>query len=157
MIDMFTSHPISAQGFANEQAQRLQDIVRQYMSPTEAGQVAQAYELAWNVCGESNGEKGLTRIEHSLAIAIILAEMHIDAVGVSSGLIFEAVDADLIALERVETTLGAAAARVVGSMSRLNILERKKRAGAQFIAPDRSGGSNYAANDGESNREQKKQ
>src|SRR5579872_740885 len=89
MIDMSASHPINAQGFANEQAQRLLDIVRQYMSPTEAGQVAQAYELAWNVCGESHGEKGLTLIEHALAIGTILAEMHIDAVGVSSGLIFE--------------------------------------------------------------------
>src|SRR5579859_6494368 len=73
------------------------------------------------------------------------------------GLIFEAVDADLVPLERVETTLGAAAARVVGSMLRLNILERKKRAGAQLIAPDRAGGLSAAAGDGENSREQKKQ
>ncbi|HEU0001456.1 MAG TPA: RelA/SpoT family protein [Ktedonobacteraceae bacterium] len=157
MIDMSTSHSIPTQGFANEQAQHLLNIVRQYMSPAESGQVAQAFELAWNVCGESRGEKGLTLIEHALAIATILAEMHIDAVGVASGLIFEAVDADLIPLERVESTLGAAVARVVGSMLRLNILERKKRAGAQFIAPDRAGGTNYAASDGDTNREQKKQ
>src|SRR5579859_6232145 len=83
--------------------------------------------------------------------------MHIDAVGVASGLIFEAIDADLVTLERVEAALGAAAARVVGSMLRLNILERKKRAGVQFIAPDRAGGSSAAAGDGENNREQKKQ
>jgi guanosine-3',5'-bis(diphosphate) 3'-pyrophosphohydrolase len=156
MIDMSASHPVSAQGFANEQAQRLQNIVRQYMSSSEAGQVGQAFELAWGVCGDLHGEKGLTLIEHALAIATILAEMHIDAVGVASGLIFEAVDADLVPLERVETTLGAAAARVVGSMLRLNILERKKRAGAQFVAPDRAGGLNYAASDGENSREQKK-
>src|ERR1700730_2777282 len=157
MIDMSTGHPMSGRGLANEQTGCSLDIAGYYMSRTELGQVAQAYELAWSACRNVAGEKGLTLIEHALAIAMILAEMHIDAVGVSSGLIFEAVDADLISLERVETTLGAAAARVVGSMSRLNILERKKRAGAQFIAPDRSGGSNYAANDGESNREQKKQ
>ncbi len=83
--------------------------------------------------------------------------MHIDAVGVSSGLIFEAVDADLVPLERVETTLGAAAARVVGSMLRLNILERRKRAGAQIIAPDRAGGASATTSDGENSREQKKQ
>jgi len=127
------------------------------MSPGETRQVEQAYELAWSVCGESHGEKGLMLIEHALAIATILAEMRIDAVGVSAGLIFEAVDADLVPLERVETVLGAATARVVGSMSRLNILERKKRAGAQFIAPDLAGGSNYTTGEGESNREQKKQ
>jgi len=127
------------------------------MSPGETRQVEQAYELAWSVCGESHGEKGLMLIEHALAIATILAEMRIDAVGVSAGLIFEAVDADLVPLERVETVLGAATARVVGSMSRLNILERKKRAGAQFIAPDQAGGSSYTTSEGESNREQKKQ
>ncbi len=157
MIDMSTSHPSSARGFANEQAQHLLGIVQQYMSPSETEQVAQALSLAWEVCGAAYGEKGLTLIEHALAIATILAEMHIDAVGVSSGLIFEAVDADLVPLERVETTLGAAAARVVGSMLRLNILERRKRAGAQIIAPDRAGGSNAATSDGESSREQKKQ
>jgi len=143
MIDMSTSHPFTTQGFANEQAQRLLNIVRQNMSPGETRQVEQAYELAWSVCGESHGEKGLMLIEHALAIATILAEMRIDAVGVSAGLIFEALDADLVPLERVETVLGVATARVVGSMLRLNILERKKRAGAQFIPPDRAGGSNY--------------
>ena len=157
MIDMSMSHPTSAQGMVNERAQHLLDSVGQYMSVAEAEQVAHAFSLAWSACGALQGEKGLTLIEHALAIATILAEMHIDAVGVASGLIFEAVDADLVSLEGVETALGAAAARVVGSMLRLNILERKKRAGAQFIAFDRAGGSNTAAADGENSREQKKQ
>src|SRR5579871_6912033 len=120
MIDMSTGQPTSAGELANEQAQHLLDSVGQYMSPAETEQVAQAYALAWSACGALHGEKGLTLIEHALAIATILTEMHIDAVGVASGLIFEAVDADLVPLERVETTLGAAAARVLGSMSRLN-------------------------------------
>ena len=161
MIDMFTGgrdkSRFDTQVFGNEQAQRLLVTVQQYMSPAEVEQVAQALELAWNTCGETRGEKGLSLIEHALAIATILAEMHIDAVGVASGLIFEAIDADLLTLERVETLLGVAAARIVGSMLRLNILERKKRAGAQFIAPDRTNGSNSPTSDGENNREQKKQ
>src|ERR1700730_17081323 len=161
MIDMSTSGRDQSRphtpGFASEQAQQLLTTVRQDMSPTETLQVTQAFELAWNLCGESPGEKGLTLIEHALAIATILVEIRIDAVGVSSGLIFEAVDAELVSLERVETMLGAAVARVVGSMLRLNILERKKRAGAQFIAPDRTGAANYATSDGENSREQKKQ
>src|ERR1700674_2987134 len=161
MIDMSTSGRDQSRphtpGFASEQAQQLLNTVRQDMSPTETLQVTQAFELAWNLCGESPGEKGLTLIEHALAIATILVEIHIDAVGVASGLIFEAVDADLLSLERVETTLGAAAARIVGSMLRVNILERKKRAGAQFITLDRTGATYAATNDGENNREQKKQ
>src|SRR6266571_3531860 len=84
--------------------------------------------------------------------------MHIDAVGVASGLVFEAVDSDLLSLERVETTLGTPVARVVGSMLRMNILERKKRVGAQLITPEKAGVANStAASENESNREQKKQ
>src|SRR5947207_7394025 len=78
--------------------------------------------------------------------------MHIDAVGVASGLIFEAVDADLLSLERVEATLGVAVARVVGSMLRMNILERKKQSAG---ANDRSRPG--ATGDGDNTREQKKQ
>ena len=157
MIDMSMQPPTSARGGVNEQAHQLLDIVGQYMSPAETEQVAQAYALASSVCGEAYGEKGLTLIEHALAIATILAEMHIDAVGVASGLIFEAVDADLVPLASVETTLGAAAARVVGSMLRLNILERKKRAGAQLAAPDRAASASAAEGSADNTREQKKQ
>ena len=60
-------------------------------------------------------------------------------------------------LERVETVLGAPVARVVGSMLRLNILERKKqRRGAVYRARS-SGRLKYTTSEGESNREQKKQ
>src|SRR3989440_1416873 len=74
--------------------------------------------------------------------------MRIDAVGVAAGVVFEAVDADLLPLERVENALGSPVARVIGSMSRLNILERKKHASAQFIVPTNA--------EAENGRDQKK-
>ena len=111
--------------------------------------MAQAYTIAQAACGETRGQKQLTLIEHALAVTIILAEMHIDAIGVVSGLVFEAVDADLLPLERVEAMLGTAVARVIGSMQRMNILERKKQSMAQ----------EYKAvnGEGDTSREQKKQ
>jgi GTP diphosphokinase / guanosine-3',5'-bis(diphosphate) 3'-diphosphatase len=132
-----------------ERAQQLFGLVRQYMSPDDAASIEQAFALAQAVCGEVHGDKHLTPIEHALAIAMILAEMHIDAIGVASGIIFEAVDADLLSLERVEATLGVPVARVVGSMSRLNILERKK----QSMAQERKSVNGEA----DATREQKKQ
>jgi len=122
------------------------------MAPAEVEQVRQAFELAQTACGDTHGERQLTLIAHALAVATIIAEMHIDAVGVASGMIFEAVDADLLSLERVETTLGVAVARVVGSMLRMNILERKKQSAG---ANDRS--RSGATGDGDNTREQKKQ
>src|SRR5215470_15171110 len=144
----------------NKQAQQLLNIVQQYhMPPAEIEQVSQALQLARETWEGVSDERPIALLERALAVATILAEiMHIDAVGVASGLVFEAVDSDLLPLEHVESTLGTPVARVVGSMLRMNILERKKRVGAQFIAPDRTGVTNHAlAGDGENNREQKKQ
>jgi GTP diphosphokinase / guanosine-3',5'-bis(diphosphate) 3'-diphosphatase len=137
-------------------AEQLLATVKQYMGDSEVEQVAQAIQLALETSGSvrDHGEASLqtlrqiSPLEHALAVATIMAQMRIDAVGVAAGVIFEAVDADLLPLERVEHTLGIPVGRVVGSMLRLNILERKKNAGAQLITPN--------AGEGESNRGQKK-
>ena len=137
-------------------AQQLLNRVRQYMTPVEVEQVAVALQLAQKTCGgvREHSEASLPSLqripplEHALAVAAILTEMHIDAIGVSAGLIFEAVDAGRLAVDNVEELLGAPVARVAGSMLRLNILERTKQAGAQFYTP--------VANEAEHSRDQKK-
>jgi guanosine-3',5'-bis(diphosphate) 3'-pyrophosphohydrolase len=132
------------------QENQLLTIVQQYMAPAEVEQVSLAFQLAQETCKDVHDSLSPTSIpplEHALAVATILADMHIDAVGVAAGLLFEAVDAERLALERVERLLGPAIARVLGSMLRLNILERKKQAGAILAR---------TVVEGESNREQKK-
>jgi len=130
-----------------QQMRQLLASVQQYMVPAEVEQVAHALQLAKETCRGVSGERvgGPTHIpplEHALAVATILASiMRTDAVGVSAGVVFEAVDAELLSLERVESVLGSTVARVVGSMMRLNILERKKQSVAVEV---------------ESNRDQKK-
>src|SRR6266849_1335601 len=158
MINTYLDKQLAGDGPTNKQAQQLLDIV-QYMPPAEVEQVSRALQLARETCGGVKGERAIPPLEHALAVATILAQiMHIDAVGVASGLVFEAVDSDLLSLERVETILGTPVARVVGSMLRMNILERKKRVGAQLITPEKAGVTNsVASSEGESNREQKKQ
>jgi GTP pyrophosphokinase len=102
-------------------------LVQQYMSVPEIEKVEQALQLAMAKCRNVVGERSIPPLAHALAISTILAQMHIDAVGIASGLVFEAVDAGLLSLEQVERELGIMTARVVGSMKRLNILERKKQ------------------------------
>src|SRR5216684_3044025 len=149
MIDMSVDEQVTSSEHTNKQAQQLLTLV-QYMPPAEVEQVAQALRLAQDTCGGVRGERPVPPLEHALAVATILAEiMHIDAVGVAAGLVFEAVDSDLLPLERLETTLGVPVARVVGSMLRMNILERKKRVGASVSSHPAAGESD--------NREQKKQ
>ncbi len=119
-----------------EEIERLLTLVRRYMPPTEVNRVIGALHLAQKTCKGVAGTRSIPPLEHALAVATILAQiMHVDAVGIGAGLIFEAVDADLLLLEEVERVLGGATARIVGSMSRLNILERKKQsvAGANAL------------------------
>src|SRR5438552_1914510 len=137
-------------------AEQLLATVKQCMGDNEVEQVAQAIQLAQETSGSVRDHRvaslqtlrQISPLEHALAVATILAQMRIDAVGVAAGMVFEAVDAELLLLKHVERTLGIPVGRVVGSMLRLNILERKKNAGAQLIAPN--------AGEGESNRDQKK-
>jgi len=103
-------------------------LVREYMDQDEIDQVLRAYHLAQETCHGVTGRRPLPPLEHALAVTTILAKtMHVDAIGISAGLVFEAVDADLLPLDVVEQMLGHATARVVDSMWRLNILERKKQ------------------------------
>lgn len=126
MIKRFIERHIEPPDSPDGTVQLLQ-LVRQYMAPSEIELVQSALRLALETCRDVTGLHPIPPLEHALAVATILAQMHIDAIGISAGLVFEAVDAGLLPLKRVEQELGYATARVVGSMERLNILERKKQ------------------------------
>src|SRR5579859_3462828 len=160
MIPMFIDNEPEAPDPFKATTEQLLATLREYMGDSEVELVVQAIQLAEETCaGVSEHREAsllslrqIAPLDHALAVATILAQMHIDAVGVAAGVVFEAVDAELLPLERVEQTLGSPVGRVVGSMLRLNILERKKNAGAargaQLIASN--GG------EGENSRDQKK-
>ena len=131
MIDMSIRNSSAEREPIHTSAQELIRLIHTYMPSAEKEQVQHALRLAWETCAGVRGARLLPPLEHALAIANILAAMHIDGIGVSAGLIFEAVDADLVPLARVEGELGGAVARVVDSMQRLNILERKKQSMSQ--------------------------
>lgn len=115
-------------------------IARQYMKSPEVEQVDRALHLAQEVCRGISAHpdaslqvlRPIPPLEHALAVATVLANMHIDAIGIAAGLIFEALDAELLTIERIETTLGTPVARIVESMLSLNILERQKRSAASL-------------------------
>src|SRR6266702_2071970 len=68
------------------QENQLLTIVQQYMAPAEVEQVSLAFQLAQETCKDVQDSLSPTSIpplEHALAVATILADMHIDAVGVA--------------------------------------------------------------------------
>ena len=126
MINSFVEESTAPHEFSDAIAGLLK-YLHQYMQAEEIELVRPALHLALEVCLNVNGTSRLAPLEHALAVSTILAQMHIDATGISAGLVYEAVDAEILSLERVEQVLGSSTARIVGSMSRLNILERKKQ------------------------------
>src|SRR5712664_4771513 len=80
-------------------ATQLLQLVRQYMTSPEIEMVQHALQLALETCRDVEGLRLIPPLEHALAVTTILAQMHIDAVGVSAGLVFEAVDANLLSLK----------------------------------------------------------
>lgn len=126
MIRRFVERNFLARDLSDAETNLLH-LVRLYMSASDIDFVNRALRLARDTSLGITGSRPLPPLEHALAVTTILAEMHIDAVGVAAGLVFEAVDADLLPMNRVERTLGMPTARIVGSMLRLNILERKKQ------------------------------
>ncbi|GAC1390927.1 MAG: bifunctional (p)ppGpp synthetase/guanosine-3',5'-bis(diphosphate) 3'-pyrophosphohydrolase [Ktedonobacteraceae bacterium] len=130
MVDKFVEQHIehASPPDSLEEIERLLTLVRRYMNSAEVNRVIEALHLAQETCKGVIGVRPIPPLQHALAIATILAQlMHADAVGVAAGLIFEAVDAEFLALEDVERVLGGPVARIIGSMARLNILERKKQ------------------------------
>ncbi|BCL82581.1 (p)ppGpp synthetase [Ktedonobacteria bacterium brp13] len=108
-------------------------LVRQYMQPAEIDHVVKAYQLARESCEDIPGTstRPVPPLEHAFSVTLIMAEMmRSDAVGIAASLVYEAIDAELILPELIEYHLGGATARVVESMLRLNILERKKQSAA---------------------------
>ncbi len=129
MIDRSVEQQFVESAYPDAMAQIL-TLVSRYMSSSEIEQVVKAFQLAQETCQDvpATLTRPIPPLEHALAVTTILAQMmHVDAIGISAGLVFEAVDAELLPLEQVEYALGSPTARIVESMSRLNILERKKQ------------------------------
>ncbi|HTI14017.1 MAG TPA: RelA/SpoT family protein [Dictyobacter sp.] len=132
MIDRSIEQKLTGQSYS-EAIKQLLVLIRQYMAPAEIEHIQKAFQLALEACQGVPGTsvRPIPPLEHALAVTTILAQtMHVDAIGIAAGLVFEAVDADLLLLEQVSYHLGAPTARVIESMLNLNILERKKQTAA---------------------------
>src|SRR5438128_2159869 len=113
------------QEYSSKSTQEFLDIVQRYMTEAEIEQVLRALQLIRTTRG--SGTDGTDLIQRSIDLAAILAQMHIDAVGVAAGLVFEFVNADRLPLERVESVMGTTVARVIDSVREMNRFELKMR------------------------------
>src|SRR5256885_15679188 len=90
--------------------EQILELISPYMNCQEIDMVVRAFQLVLESCRQGIEEMHLLpRLERALAVTTILAQMmHVDAIAISAGLVFETVDAELLTIEQVERVLGAA-------------------------------------------------
>ncbi len=118
--------------FTSEAVQRFLDIVQQYMASAELEQILRTLHLVQ--VNSWGGISSVGLIQRSLDLATILARMHIDAIGVSAGLVFEIVNTEKLSLESVESIIGSKIVQVIDSVRELNALAHKLHMGAILAA-----------------------
>nr|BBH90394.1 (p)ppGpp synthetase [Thermosporothrix sp. COM3] len=156
MVNMSLDQQVVARDHSEEE-RRLLALVRQYVAPPDdITKIEQALTLAVHSYQDLVDERGILLIEHALEVALILAQMHIDAIGVMAGLLFEAVDADLLPLEQVEEIVGSSTAHVIYSMERFNILERRKQSALSAQKSSEEDASSPGVASSTENKESKK-
>src|SRR5438105_1149597 len=103
----------------------LQDLLAetcQYLTPLDMERIERAYELA------SRAHRGVVRrsgepyIQHPLEVALLLADMRIDADGIIAALLHDVVEDTTYSLEDLRKQFGAAVANIVDGVTKFDAL-----------------------------------
>jgi guanosine-3',5'-bis(diphosphate) 3'-pyrophosphohydrolase len=117
-----------------EVSPRLQPLlkkVRTYNPKADLRSLEQAFEIA-EVAHEGQLRKsGGPFIEHPLAVAGILADLHLDTVTLQAALLHDTVEDTSVSLERIEVEFGDEVARIVDGLTKLEKLPFRTRELAQ--------------------------
>ena len=101
----------------------LLSLCAQYMTIDDLKLIYHAYEVAAAAHEGTKRQSGEAYIEHPLAVAVILAELAVDAQGIAAALLHDVVEDTSITREDVETQFGATIARVVDGVTKFNVVE----------------------------------
>ena len=123
-IEEIEEQPIQ-QEYLSRSTQEFLDIVQRYMEPGEIERVLRALQLIQAI--RWGGTPSIDLSQRSINLATILAQMHVDSIGVVAGLVFEFVNADRLPLERVGSVMGSTVTHVIDSVREMNTLERRMR------------------------------
>src|SRR5437868_11450116 len=103
----------------------LQDLLAetcQYLTPLDMERIEHAYDLA------SRAHRGVVRrsgepyIQHPLEVALLLADMRIDADGIIAALLHDVVEDTTYSLEDLREQFGAAVASIVDGVTKFDAL-----------------------------------
>lgn len=110
---------------------QLRSIVDTYMESHQTEDIDRAYRFAEEAHRGQLRMSGESYICHPLAVAIILAEMHLDAKGVIAAILHDVIEDTRVTKQELSETFSDEIAELVDGVSKLTKIDTKSRAEAQ--------------------------
>src|SRR6266704_4186005 len=98
---------------------------KQYLSQQDTEEIQRAYELANQAHEGVIRRSGEPYIQHPLEVALLLAEMRIDADGIAAALLHDVVEDTVYTLDDLRRQFGNAIANIVDGVTKFNVLAGK--------------------------------
>ena len=114
----------------------LEDLLaetRQYLTPPDLERIQRAFQVADVAHGGVLRRSGEPYIEHPLEVALLLADMRIDADGIVAALLHDVVEDTDFTLDELRAQFGDAVASIVDGVTKFDTLAGKK-VGTSFMA-----------------------
>lgn len=102
-----------------------------YLPEESIEKIVQAYTIAAEAHKNQKRHSGEPYITHPIAVASILADMHMDAQTIMSALLHDVIEDTLVSKETLQEYFGEAVADLVDGVSKLTRIEFKNKAEAQ--------------------------
>jgi GTP pyrophosphokinase len=99
------------------------------LPPSDRALVQRAYDVAERAHAGQKRASGEPYVQHCLAVAMILAELHMPAAVIAAGLLHDTVEDTPLTLNEVRTEFGEEVARLVDGVTKLAQLPRVSREG----------------------------
>ena len=109
----------------------LSDTLRSYLSPAQVNQVKRAYYYAEQAHEGQRRRSGEPYVTHPLAVASILANMHMDHQSLMAAMLHDVIEDTGISKKALKEQFGDTIAELVDGVSKLTQMEFQSRAEAQ--------------------------
>lgn len=110
----------------------LEDLLvetRQYLAPPDLERIQRAFQVAEVAHRGVLRRSGEPYIEHPLEVALLLADMRIDADGIVAALLHDVVEDTDFTLDELRAQFGSAVASIVDGVTKFDILAKKENGG----------------------------
>jgi len=131
---MMTMNPDESVAISQMTLEDLLAETRQYLSPSDQEIIQRAYEVASEAHNGIMRRSGEPYIQHPLEVALLLADMRIDADGIAAALLHDVVEDTDFTLDDLRGRFGEAVTNIVDGVTKFDMLALAgKNREAQFL------------------------